>query len=112
MQGKISILSTFNKSNCYESFLKVQDHARQEMQYDFNYAYKVYPFQMFIDEQRTQLEFINEYNVTKLIREKQCKYLLPLLAVYLGQDHIVLKFQKMKFDLRNYLYWKRNPRDL
>jgi serine/threonine protein kinase len=55
---------------------------------------------------------MNEYNITKMIAEKQCKYLIPLIACYLGKDHIALKLEKLKMDLRNYLHYSRDPEEL
>lgn len=66
----------------------------------------------FEEDQRFQLDFINEYAIMTSAIEKDLKNVMPLMSVMMGIDHVAFEMRSYEMDFRIYLAKHKNARDL
>lgn len=74
-----------------------------------DYAFKIYNFKHFVEDERTQLEFINEYMISKKAAAEQTKNIIAQIACYISHDHVALKFKRYEMTLREFINDYRDP---
>ena len=99
-------------SELYESYIIAEPERERYILYHNEFAFKVYTFKHFIEDERTQLEFINEYQISLMSKERGFKNLIHQVSCFIGKDHIALKFEKYSMTFRQYLEDFRNPSEL
>jgi len=97
--------------NCTEKRdFKMKEGLHREVIYENSFVYKLYCLESFKQKQEMQIELWNEYNITMIAKEQDCKNLIQLEGVVRGENCVGLKFKKLKYDLHDYFKLYTRPK--
>lgn len=109
---KIPILKIIDLDSCLESYLTLEDKVEKRVITDDQYAYKIYPFNYFLADDKFQMEFANEYYALQKAKLNECRHIIQLDAILLGKDHVAFRLPLLEMTYREFLSDNRCQRQI